>query len=125
VGTLVLTHDLDLGKEWILQLGLENPFILDEREIAKHNSSKFLHGFLDCSYSKQMVETVNVNVTYFKSSRPLFILMDMRHQTAVDTIPHERSILVYDGSFSKRIAYHPTYEVNQFVTNFRLTSKQL
>jgi hypothetical protein len=125
VGTLVLTHDLDLGKEWILQLGLENPFILDERDIASNNPAKFSFGFLDCNYSSQMVETVKINVTHFKSKRPLFILMDMKHQTAVDTIPHERSILVYDGSFSKRLSYHPTYEVNQFITNFRLTSNQI
>lgn len=116
MGTLVLTHDLNLGKEWILQLGLEDPFILDEREIAKNNTVKFSNGFLDIQYSCQMVEVMRVTVSFYKADRPLFILMDMRHQTAVSNIPHDQSILVYDGSLSKKLAYNPTYSVNIFVT---------
>jgi len=110
MGTLVLTHDLDAAKRWILQQDLGNPFILDERDLALQNSSKFSHGFLDLNYSDAMVETMRISILGYKYQRPLVILMDMRHQTAIEKLPHDASILLYDGSKSRRIAYNLTYK---------------
>ena len=110
MGTLVLTHDLDAAKRWILQQDLGNPFILDERDIALQNPSKFSHGFLDLRYSDAMVETMRISILGYKYQRPSFILMDMRHQTAIEKLPHDASILFYDGSKSRRIAYNLTYK---------------
>ena len=109
---LLLSHDLDAATEWVLQQDLENPFILDERELALSNPNLFGKGFYDTNYSPAMVEKMRIMQMTFKSSRPLFMLMDMRHQTAVQTVAHDYSILLYDGSLSRRLAYNPTYPVD-------------
>lgn len=109
---LLLSHNLNQAKKWILQQNLENPFILDEREVALQNPIKFQLGFLSLNYSKHMTETMRVHCLSYKSKRLLFVLMDMRHQTAVEIVPHNHSILLYDGSFSRRLAYNPNYVVD-------------
>ena len=117
MGTLVLTHNINAARKWILQQGLKNPFILSENEIALNNINKFSLGFLDINYSSSMVDTIRTNIVAYKSNRPLLIVMDMRHQTAVNSIPNDTSILFYDGSKNYRLQYHPTYTVDFIVSN--------
>ena len=117
MGTLVLTHDINAASKWLQQQDLKNPFILSENEIALNNTNKFSVGFLDINYSSSMVDTIQANIVAYKSNRPLLIVMDMRHQTAVNSIPHETSILFYDGSKNHRLQYHPTYIVDFIVSN--------
>ena len=112
---LLLSHDLDAATEWVLQQDLENPFILDEREIALSNPTLFGKGFYDTNYSPAMVEKMRIMQMTFKSSRPLFMLMDMRHQTAVQTVAHDVSVLYYDNSLTRRLAYNPTYKADHIV----------
>jgi len=109
---LVLTHDLDQAINWLKRQPVDNLYMIDEREIAKHNPTKFSEGFLNISYSDQMVDFMRVNVLAYKSQRPLAIVMDMRHQNAVAKITHNVSILFYDDSRKLRLSYHPKYTVD-------------
>ena len=112
---LVLTHNIDQARKWLQQQNIPNAFILDEREVALQNSTKFRTGFYDPNYSTQMVEYIRVLEKTYKSSRPLILLMDMRHHTATSILAHDISILYYDGSLSHRLFYNPTYKVDQIV----------
>jgi hypothetical protein len=114
---LLLTHDLERAKQWVLSQDVPNIFILDEREVAKENPVKYKMDFYEPDYSKNMCDFMSVKVMCYKYSRPLVVLMDMRHQTATAQIEHDHSILLYDGSLSRRIAYNPTYPVD-FKANF-------
>lgn len=114
---LLLSHDLDAAKEWALCQKLENVFIIDERELVAHNPKKFELGFLDIEYSVKMIEYMQFMSLSYKASRPMFMMMDMRHQTAVDKITHNASILYYDDSNRRRLTYHPAYQ-----TTFRARS---
>lgn len=114
---LLLTHDMDAAKDWVMQQDIENVFILDERELATLNK-KFQMGFLDVNYSNDMVEYMRISRMSYKSSRPLVMLMDMRHQTAIEKIQHNVSVLLYDGSLSKRIVYNPCYNPTHIVKDF-------
>lgn len=107
---LLLAHDLDRAKEWIPAMGLENPMVFDERLLAEQNPTRLKLGFYGLDYSRDMVEYTKTMVIGYSYKRPLVVLMDMRHQTAVDNIPHDISILFNDGSKSRRIAYNPTYK---------------
>ena len=109
IATLLLTHDFDLAKDWVLSQDIPNFFIIDERELVKQNPSKFHNGFLDINYSRLS----------YRSTRPLIMLMDMRHQTAIAEIEHDISILFYDQSKNRRIAYNPTYSMDLFVQDFQ------
>lgn len=115
---LVLTHDLNAVIEWIKSQDEFNIFILDEREVAKQNTNKFQIGFNDFNYSNAMVDTMRVMCKTYKSKRPLVIVMDMRHQTAIGNIDHNCSILYYDNSMKTRLSYHPMYKTTYAVTNF-------
>lgn len=115
---LVLTHDLNAAIEWIKSQDEFNIFILDEREVAKQNPNKFQIGFDDLNYSNAIVDTMRVMRLTYKSKRPLVMVMDMRHQTAVDNIDHNYSILYYDNSMKTRLAYHPIYKTTYTVSNF-------
>jgi DNA polymerase III epsilon subunit-like protein len=114
---LLLSHDLDVAKEWALEQELENAFVIDERDLVTHNPAKFDLGFVDIDYSKKMIEYMQFMSVSYKAARPMFMLMDMRHQTAVDKIPHDASILYYDDSKRRKLAYHPAYQ-----TTFRARS---
>ena len=107
---LLLSHDLDRAKEWMLNMGLENPMFFDERQLAEQNPTRFKLGFYGLDYSRDMVEYAKTMVIGYSYKRTLVVLMDMRHQTAVDAIPHDISILFNDRSKSRRIAYNPTYK---------------
>jgi hypothetical protein len=65
-----------------------------------------------------MVEEMRIKRMMWKSTRPLIMLMDMRHQTAVSQINHDVSILLYDNSLSRRIVYNYLYRTDYFVNNF-------
>ena len=115
---LLLSHDLDAAKAWALSQNLNNTFVIDERDLVDNNPNKFKLGFLDINYSKHMVEYMQFMRVNYKASRPLFMLMDMRHQTAVDKITHDFSILYYDNSLSRRLVYHPKYKTTYTVSDF-------
>ena len=117
IKALILSHNLDTAKEWVLNQNIENTFIIDERDLIEHNPKKFNLGFLDINYSKNIVEYMQLMQLGYKASRPLFMLMDMRHQIAVDKITHDISILYYDDSKRRRLSYHPAYQ-----TTFRVKS---
>lgn len=119
IATLLLTHDFDLANDWVLSQDIPNLFIIDERELVKQNPIKFHNGFLDINYSRQMVDFMKIKRLSYKSSRPLVMLMDMRHQTAIAEIEHDISILFYDQSKNRRIAYNPTYSMDLFVQDFQ------
>lgn len=116
---LLLTHDFDLATNWVLSQDIPNFFIIDERELVKQNPSKFQNGFLDINYSRQMVEFMKVKRLSYRSSRPLVMLMDMRHQTATAEIEHNISILFYDQSKNRRIVYNPIYKTDLIVQDFQ------
>jgi hypothetical protein len=115
---LLLSHDLDAAKEWALEQDLENVFVIDERDLVPHNPAKFELGFLDMDYSRKMIEYMQFMSVSYKAARPMFMLLDMRHQTAVDHITHDVSILLYDGSLSRRICYNPDYKPTHIVKDF-------
>ena len=114
---LLLTHDIDAAKEWVLNQNIENIFTIDERDIAEHNPIKFKYGFLDIFYSNNIVEYMKFMRNSYKARRPMVMLMDMRHHTAIDKIPHDFSILYYDDSMKKRLAYHPKYKTTYKVSD--------
>jgi hypothetical protein len=115
---LVLSHDLDMAKDWLLRQNVASLYIIDERQLLESNPPKFGKGFDDINYSREMVETLRIKQFAFKSQRPLVILMDMRHQTAVNNIAHDMSILVYDVARGRRIAYNPTYKTTHIIEDF-------
>jgi hypothetical protein len=115
---LLLTHNLDYAIEWIKSQDEFNIFILDEREVAKQNIHKFQFGFDDLNYSNAMVNTMSIMQKTYKSRRPLVIVMDMRHQTAIARIAHDHSILYYNNSMKTRLNYHPTFKVDYKVEEF-------
>jgi len=108
---LILTHDLVTARTWVSN---QDPdiFILNEDDVSLQNPSKFKLNFNDYRYSDAMVDTMRVMCLTYKSQRPLAIIMDMRHQTAVDKIEHDVSILYYDNSKKSRLSYHPIYTTN-------------
>jgi hypothetical protein len=115
---LLLSHDLDLAKNWIDAHEISDMIILDERQLGNLNPKKFSGGFKNINYSNMMVEEMRIKRMSWKSSRPLVMLMDMRHQTAVDQISHDMSILLYDNSLSRRIVYNPLYKTDHLVNDF-------
>ena len=115
---LVLSHDLDAALKWIMSQDIPKVFVIDEREIAKQNPHKFKFEFLDFNYSDQMVEFMRIKRLSYKSSRPMIMLMDMRHQTAISQILNDSSILFYDQSLTKRIAYNTQYQTDFLVEEF-------
>jgi hypothetical protein len=114
---LILSHDLDRAITWAQSQDVPNIFMLDEREIIKENPNKFRLGFQSFDYSKDLCNFMSVKVMTYTSSRPICIIMDMRHQTAVDQIGHSHSILLYDKSRSRRLAYNPMYTTD-FTVDF-------
>ena len=119
IATLLLTHNFKTALDWVLSQDIPNLFVIDERELVKQNLAKFQNGFLDIHYSQQMVDFMKIKRLSYKSLRPLVMLMDMRHQTAIANIEHDLSILFYDQSKNRRIAYNPTYEMDLFVQDFQ------
>jgi hypothetical protein len=115
---LLLTHDLDLAKSWIDSQNINDLIILDERNLTELNPKKFAGKFENVNYSSIMVEEMRIKRMMWKSTRPLIMLMDMRHQTAVAQIEHDSSILFYDSSLSRRIAYNPLCKTDYFVSDF-------
>jgi hypothetical protein len=114
---LLLSHNLDQAKDWIMSQDIANLFILDERSLTDENPNKFKLGFHQIDYSENMTYLMSVKVLSYKSARPLIVLMDMRHQNAVEKVPHDHSILLYDGSLNRRLAYNPRYVVD-FTVDF-------
>jgi hypothetical protein len=114
---LLLSHDLDAAKSWIQNQQLDNMFILDERDVALQNTVKYRDGFLNPNYTGAMVENFRILQLTFKSQRPFVMLMDMRHYKAVDLIPHDYSVLYYDGSLSKKLFYNRSYSVDLIIDN--------
>jgi hypothetical protein len=112
---LVLTHDIDAAVRWLESQEIDNLYIITETEIAKLNPTKYSKGFLDINYSNAMIEEIRIKSLSYKAARPLAIVLDMKHQTALDLINHDINILYYDGSLSKRLAYNPTYKPNHVV----------
>jgi hypothetical protein len=117
---LLLSHDLDLAKKWV---DTQNPrsdiILLDERELITLNPNKFQNGFENVNYSSKMVEEMRIKqLTFSSTRRSLVMLMDMRHQTAVNQILHDSSILFYDKSLSHRICYNPLYKTAHIVSDF-------
>ena len=117
---LLLSHDLDLAKKWVdIQNTQLDLIILDERELITLNPNKFQNGFENVNYSTKMVEEMRVKrLTFSATRRKLLMLMDMRHQTAVDQIANDVSILLYDKSLSHRICYNPLYKTDYIVSDF-------
>ena len=117
---LLLSHDLDLAKKWVdTQNSVSDLIILDERELMTLNPNKYHNGFENVNYSTKMVEEMRIKrLTFSSTKRVLVMLMDMRHQTAVDQIAHDSSILFYDNSLSHRIVYNPLYKTQHIVNDF-------
>jgi len=109
---LLLTHNLDAAIEWAKSQDVPNLFIIDEREVAKENPKKFNIGLKNLAYSKLICEALAVKVFAYKASRPLCIVMDMKHQFAIEKIANDFSILLYDHSLDHKIAYNPTYKAD-------------
>ena len=116
---LVLSHDLDLAKDWLLCQNVANLYVIDERQVIESNQAKFSRGFANPKYSIEMVELLRIKQFGYKAARPLAILMDMRHQTATAKIAHDVSILVYGGSMNRRIAYNPSYKTTHIIDDFK------
>ena len=114
---LVLTHNFEMAKSWLENQNIPNLFILEEHSVAETNPHKFKLGFLDLDYSKNMVSAMKIMSMSYKAKRPVAFIMDMRHQTAVDQIPHDHSILVYDNSLKLRLSYHPLYSTDFGINN--------
>lgn len=115
---LILTHDLNAARTWVNNQDA-NIFILIENDVSLQNLNKFKLGFDDYKYSDAMVDTMRVMSLTYKGKHPLAIIMDMRHQTAVDQIKHDVSILYYDDSKKSRLAYHPIY-----TTDYKISDNQ-
>ena len=115
---LLLSHDLDLAKSWIENQNINDLIILDERNLTELNPKKYAGTFKNVNYSSIMVEEMRIKRMMWKSTRPLIMLMDMRHQTAVSQINHDVSILLYDNSLSRRIVYNYLYKTDYFVNDF-------
>jgi hypothetical protein len=116
---LLLSHDLDLAKKWVDTQNQSDIILLDERELITLNPNKFQNGFENVNYSSKMVEEMRIKrLTFSSTRRSLVMLMDMRHQTAVDQILHDSSILFYDKSLSHRICYNPLYKTAHIVSDF-------
>ena len=117
---LLLSHDLDLAKKWIDSQNPESSMIvLDERELIELNPNKFRGSFENVTYSTKMVDEMRVKrLSLSATRRVLVMLMDMRHQTAIEQIAHDVSILFYDNSLSHRIVYNPLYKTDYFVNDF-------
>ena len=109
---LILTHNIEEAKAWWTKQQ-PNSIILTETEIALLNNTKFGRGFLDVTYSNKMIEELRIKSLSYKSTKVSAMIVDMRHQTAVEKIPHKISGLYYDFSLTKRIAYCPQY-ITQF-----------
>jgi hypothetical protein len=103
-----MSHDMDAARSWIAAQD-SDIFVLSESDLAATNPNKFQKGFYDPDYRTNMVEAMRIKVLTWKARRDLAVVMDMRHQTAVDSIAHDHSILFYDGSRSRRLDYNPTY----------------
>ena len=115
---LLLSHDLDLAKHWVDSQNTDI-IVLDERELITLNPNKFRDGFENVNYSTKMVEEMRIKrLTFSSTKRVLVMLMDMRHQTAVDQIAHDVSILFYDKSLAHRICYNPLYKTAHTVSDF-------
>jgi hypothetical protein len=115
---LLLSHDLDLAKSWIDSQDIDGLIILDERSLVELNPKKFKDRFENINYSSMMVEEMRIKRMSWKSTRPLIMMMDMRHQTAVDQIAHDLSILLYDNSLSRRICYNTIYKTDHIINDF-------
>lgn len=114
---LILTHDIDSAVQWVKQQSIENSVVLTEQAVVELNPKKFQFGFLKPDYSDKLVDSMRVMQKSFKFPKNLIMILDMRHQNAVAQIDHDVSILLYDGSLSRRLAYNPTY-VTDFVADF-------
>ena len=115
---LLLSHDLELAKNWINKQDIQDLYIIDERSVAEQNPPKFSRGFLNYDYSKNMVEFMRILEMTYKSSRPVCYLMDMRHQTAVEKISHDISVLFYDNSKKRKLNYNTFYKTDYFISDF-------
>lgn len=109
---LLLSHNLDAAIDWAKSQNVPNLFIVDEREVAKENPKKFHNGLRNLEYSKNICEALAVKVFAYKASRPLCVIMDMRHQSAIEKITNDFSILLYDHSLDHKIAYNPNYKAD-------------
>ena len=113
---LLLSHNLSKAKSWAQYLNT-NLIVIDERELIELNPNKFRDSFENIMYSTKMVEEMRIKRLTWTANRPMVMLMDMRHQTAVEQIAHDVSILFYDKSLSHRICYNPIYKTDHLVTN--------
>ena len=114
---LLLTHDFQQAKDWLYTQNIDQMVIIEENSVAETNPNKFKLGFLDLNYSSAMTNAMKIMSMSYRAKRPVVLLMDMRHQLAIEQIPHDISVLFYDQSLAHRLVYHPFYKTNVIISN--------
>lgn len=110
---LILSKDPNDAHELVKNLELNKPLILDETNI--NEGSTVRKESID--YRQVTVTRAAALATSYKFSNDLVIILDMRCWDAVEKIPHDLSVLIYDGSMKRNLFYNISYSTDFAIQN--------
>jgi hypothetical protein len=105
---LVLTDDPDQARSVLESMDIPKLYIIDEQMVW--TSTGMTMDRDDPEYRPRMVQKISALTRAFSAKRPLATVLDMRFQEAIETVPHDASILIYDGSKARKLFYNVKYK---------------
>jgi hypothetical protein len=89
--------------------------VITEAELI--TGTRYEQSWLIPGYSTWLVDRFRVMSIAYKSQRPLALVLDQRHQTAVDLINHDVSARITDGRAPGRISHAVAYSTDHLITS--------
>ena len=105
---LVLTDDPAIARSVLESMDIPKLYIMDEEMVR--TSTGMTMDPTDPEYRPRMIQKIGALTRAFSAKRPLATVVDMRSQDAVDQVPHDASILIYDGSKARKLFYNVKYK---------------
>lgn len=110
---LVLTDDFNAAKSVIEKLEIKDLHLIDEDQLLESTGvDKDTPGYLYWMTNRAKAKFQN-----YSFDKTLVMLMHMSHFAAVESIPHDLSILICSGNKKRRLFYNPLYATDFTVRN--------
>jgi hypothetical protein len=111
---LFLTDKADHLEQFILSFAPEVK-VISEREITA--DTPYISRFLKAGYSLYLTTRAGHLIRAYRANRPLAVVLDQRHQDAVEKILVDKTIRVVDNLIPNRLSHGTSYKVDEVYTS--------
>jgi len=97
--------------------------VISEQEIIA--DTPYTRQFIQPGYSAYLTSRAANLSKIYKFNKPLVMVIDQRHHTAIEKIPHDKSIRIAKELVPRRLSNSVTYLVDEFYLENELTESAI